>query len=504
MKQISMWTRENVTPLFGLLIAIAVLMTWTSESWAYDEYAAGCDDCHGGFRSSPYTSLSDGSSWGDDLHDVHRNTMLGGDCDACHAGGFAPVSLDSSDGGSGLSAISCVGCHGREEDMGNDSVSAGRGAGLRQHHTNAGETDCVGCHDDAVPANYTPVGEDVLPDYYANPGSNHPAMPIDSCNPTGTENFAATALGLDNDGNGDYDTADSNCLVAVPTYSVGGNVSGLTGTGLQLQNNGTDTLPVAADGPFTFATELEEGNAYAVTVLSQPTGQNCTVTNGTGTIATVDVTNVAVTCVTVPTYSVGGTVSGLTDTGLALQNNGTDTLPIAADGSFTFATELVEGSAYAVTVSSQPTAQDCTVTNGTGTIATVNVTNVVVTCVTVPTYPVGGTVAGLTGTGLQLQNNGTDTLPIAADGPFTFATEIAEGRTYAITVLSYPTGQTCTITNGSGTVEMDAVTDVAVACEEGIPPSGSDIGIPTMSAWALILLSMLLGLMAFLNRRRLF
>jgi len=421
MKQISMWTRENVTPLFGLLIAIAVLMTWTSESWAYDEYAAGCDDCHGGFRSSPYTSLSDGSSWGDDLHDVHRNTMLGGDCDACHAGGFAPVSLDSSDGGSGLSAISCVGCHGREEDMGNDSVSAGRGAGLRQHHTNAGETDCVGCHDDAVPASYTPVGEDVLPDYYANPGSNHPAMPVDSCNPTGTENFAGTAIGLDNDGDGNYDTADSSCVTVAPTYSVGGTVSGLTGTGLQLQNNLADTMSITADGPFTFTTELAEGSAYAVTVSSQPTGQSCSVSNGSGTIATADVTDVTVTCVTVPTYSVGGNVSGLT------------------------------------------------------------------------------------GTGLILLNNGTDPLSVTADGPFTFATEIAEGSTYAITVSVYPTGQTCTITNGSGTVGMAEVTDVAVACEDGIPPSlDSDIGIPTMSAWALIVLSMLLGLMAFLNRRRLF
>ena len=63
MKQLSMWAKANVTPLFGLLITIAVLMTWTSESWAYGDYAAGCDSCHGGFRESPYTSLSDGSIW---------------------------------------------------------------------------------------------------------------------------------------------------------------------------------------------------------------------------------------------------------------------------------------------------------------------------------------------------------------------------------------------------------------------------------------------------------
>ena len=311
MKQLALWAKANEMPLFGLLITIAVLMTWTSESWAYDEYAAGCDDCHGGFRSSPYTSLSDGSNWGNDLHDVHRHTMLGGDCDACHAGGFSPVSLDVSDGGSGLSAISCVGCHGREEDMGNDSESAGRGAGLRQHHTNAGEADCVGCHTDAVPANYTPVGEDVLPDYYANPGTTHPAMPLDSCNASGTENFAGTAIGLDNDGDGNYDSADSDCSV---TFSVGGNVSGLAGSGLLLQNNGGNDLAISTNGSFTFTSELTDGSGYAVTVKTQPStpAQFCIVTNGTGAVPGADVIDVQVTC-TLATSCNQNIISGVTE-----------------------------------------------------------------------------------------------------------------------------------------------------------------------------------------------
>ncbi len=299
------------------------------------------------------------------------------------------------------------------------------------------------------------------------------------------------------------------CVIdVVPTYTVGGNVSGLTGTGLALQNNGADTLSVTADGAFTFATELADGSAYAVTVSSQPTGQNCSVSNGSGTIATADVTNVAVTCVTdvTPTYSVGGNVSGLTGTGLALQNNGADTLSVTADGAFTFTTALADGSAYVVTVSSQPTGQSCSVSNGSGTIATADVSNVAVTCVAVATYSVGGNVSGLTGAGLILRNNSTDPLAVAADGAFTFATELADGSAYVVTVSSQPTGQTCTVSNRSGTVTAD-VTDVAVSCEDGVvvpPPSGSDTAIPTMSAWALFMLSMLLGLMVFLNRRRLF
>jgi hypothetical protein len=96
--------------------------------------------------------------------------------------------------------------------MGNDFGSPGRGAGLRQHHTDAG-LNCGGCHGDADPATYTPVGEEVDPNYYANPGNGHPAMPTEPCNPTPAfvENFAGTTLGLDNDGDGIYDMADGNC-----------------------------------------------------------------------------------------------------------------------------------------------------------------------------------------------------------------------------------------------------------------------------------------------------
>ena len=218
MKLSSLWAETYVKPSFLLIATIAILI-WASDVLAYDDYAGGCDNCHGDFRDSPYISLSDGSDWGDSLHNVHRNDMLGGDCSTCHAAnGFSPVSLESSEGGSGLAAISCVGCHGRDEDNGNATTTgtSQRGAGLRQHHV--GEANCSGCHDDQT--GYTPVGENVLPNYYANPGTGHPAMPTDSCNPSGGENFAGTALGLDNDGDGIYDTSDSDCGVVADTATL--------------------------------------------------------------------------------------------------------------------------------------------------------------------------------------------------------------------------------------------------------------------------------------------
>src|ERR1035438_5510990 len=62
-------------------------------------------------------------------------------------------------------------------------------------------------------------------------------------------------------------------------YTIGGTVTGLTGTGLVLQDNGGDNLTVTAAGAFTFKTSIASGGAYAVTVLAQPSTptQTCTV-----------------------------------------------------------------------------------------------------------------------------------------------------------------------------------------------------------------------------------
>jgi hypothetical protein len=200
-----------------------------SSSLAYDRWsengdATNCRSCHGNFRATSYVSLVDGQLWGN-LHNIHRNTMLSGDCEACHGSSDFPVMISSSLGGQGLTSIGCMGCHGREGDNGaaNPQSPNGRGAGLRQRHQNAGVNDCATCHDDADPANYTPVGEHVLPSYYANPGVDHPNMPTGPCNLDGSENFAGATIGLDNDGDGIYDGDDSDCNggTAVPVLPSG-------------------------------------------------------------------------------------------------------------------------------------------------------------------------------------------------------------------------------------------------------------------------------------------
>jgi len=62
-----------------------------------------------------------------------HNNMVNFGCTTCHQSidTTFPVFTDNSAGHNGLSTTSCVGCHGREEDMGHDVSSQGRGAGLR-------------------------------------------------------------------------------------------------------------------------------------------------------------------------------------------------------------------------------------------------------------------------------------------------------------------------------------------------------------------------------------
>ncbi len=88
------------------------------------------------------------------------------------------------------------------------------------------------------------------------------------------------------------------------TYTIGGTVSGLAGTGLALQNDAGDDLAIGADGTFVFATAITGGSNYSVTVSEQPAApnQSCVVTGASGTVGSADVTNISVTCLTV-TYS---------------------------------------------------------------------------------------------------------------------------------------------------------------------------------------------------------
>ena len=105
----------------------------------------------------------------------------------------------------------------------------------------------------------------------------------------------------------------------------------------------------------------------------------------------------------------------------------------------------------------------CSVASGTGTVSTANVSNIVVTCSN-KAYALGGTVSDLAFSGLSL-TDGTDTVPVSANATgFTMPTPVAFQSHYAVTVSAQPTGATCSVGSGSGTMPAGAVTSVTVTC----------------------------------------
>ncbi len=260
------------------------------------------------------------------------------------------------------------------------------------------------------------------------------------------------------------DVTDVSVSCVDDTYLIGGTVSGVMAAGLVLQNNGGDDLVINGNGQFTFTSALTDGSGYEVSVLSQPSGQACSVTDGSGVVAAADVTDVSVTCVD-NRYFIGGMVSGLTNPGLVLQNNGSDDLNINGNGGFVFPQPLVDGSSYVVTVVAEPSQQNCAVSNASGTVVGADVIDVGVNCMA-NSYRVGVSVSGLTGPGLVLQNNGNDELMVSQNGVSAFAMELQDGESYSISVLSQPddVSNTCELNDlSSGLVTGDDVL-VPVLC----------------------------------------
>jgi hypothetical protein len=80
-----------------------------------------------------------------------------------------------------------------------------------------------------------------------------------------------------------------------PSFTLGGTVSGLAGTGLELDD--LHFLPIMpGNGSFTMLASTQTGQPYEMRITRQPTNpvQICTVTNGSGVMGDANVTNVQV------------------------------------------------------------------------------------------------------------------------------------------------------------------------------------------------------------------
>ncbi|MEK6748847.1 MAG: hypothetical protein AABY83_06530 [Pseudomonadota bacterium] len=259
-------------------------------------------------------------------------------------------------------------------------------------------------------------------------------------------------------------------------HTVGGTVTGLAGEQVTVQNNGRDDLVIARTTSsqsggkigFNFNGLIAKGQGYNVTVYKNPEhiSQECTVTNGQGTMGNEAVNNVSVDCRT-KQYKITGTITGLTSSGLVLMN-GTHQLPIDANATtFTFNEQMDSGQQYNITLDDTKTAptQHCNVGNGTGTVQDANITTVSIICAN-NAYPVSGTINSYVGSGLVLASD-IGAISISTDKKsFNFMSPVVSGAAFKVRVDTQPTlpTQICTVTNGDITGIAGAISNIQVDC----------------------------------------
>ncbi|NGZ86960.1 hypothetical protein [Duganella aceris] len=144
-----------------------------------------------------------------------------------------------------------------------------------------------------------------------------------------------------------------------------GNGVGKSGLVLQNESNG-EKLPITAGTTaFVFTKLVAVDEKFNITIASQPIGAKCEATENSGTANVYTSYRITITCTANP-WTLGGNITGLRGTGLALAN-GSDTVAVLppavanADVSFTFPSKVADGSQFGATVLVQPQGQTCTI-----------------------------------------------------------------------------------------------------------------------------------------------
>jgi hypothetical protein len=175
-------------------------------------------------------------------------------------------------------------------------------------------------------------------------------------------------------------------------------------------------------------------------------------------------------------FAVTGTVNGLVYPGMILTTNGME-IPVnppataGAAVTYAFPNKLEYGEEYNVVIKGQPLHQECGFAStyrdpiNKDTAGRLAKIDVVINC-NIKAFSLSGTVTGLTADGLVLTNGstgGTVTLAKTAT-EFMMPASVLYGQTYGVTVLTQPTGQTCTVANGVGTMGDADVKNITVSC----------------------------------------
>lgn len=121
-----------------------------------------------------------------------------------------------------------------------------------------------------------------------------------------------------------------------PQFTIGGSISNLNGS-LVLQNNATDTLTVSSSSNFVFVTPLTNGQSYTVSILTQPAGQVCSLSNDSGLLDGANATSTHIACLTIPVIQTTNLVlsNALIGTPYPLSDYVSSTSPGDVDGTTT-------------------------------------------------------------------------------------------------------------------------------------------------------------------------
>ena len=230
-----------------------------------------------------------------------------------------------------------------------------------------------------------------------------------------------------------------------------------------------------ANGAVTYNSDpVADGSSYEVTVTA-PAGQSCEVSNGSGTVSGAHVINVDIQC-SDNAFNLGGTTSGLP------AGSGFGSWELFVDGSLVTdgglqngftnynSNPVADGASYEVIV--HPTsAVDCTVSNASGSLSGSDIDNIDISCSEVVAgYDIGGTTSGLP------NSNNFGQWELFIDGKWVNDggikngyynynyNPVADGASYEVK-LSPSSSVTCSISNGSGTVNGTTIDNVDISCQ---------------------------------------
>ena len=245
-------------------------------------------------------SLPDGSSY-----DVQVQTQPGSPQQTCTV-----ANATGTVSGADVSNVD-VSCTTDEFNVGG-AVNGLAGSGLELIEVDSGQTLSIAALDTA----YAFSLEDGSS--YDIQVQTQPGSPQQTCT---VANATGTVSGTD------VTNVDVSCIT--DSFSVGGVVSGLTGSGLELIETDSGQTQSVTAGATSHAFSLADGSSYNVQVNAQPAGQFCTVSNATGSVSGADVTDVDVAC---EDLTIGIDVGQLNLGTITVGQTGSDVLTVSNPG----------------------------------------------------------------------------------------------------------------------------------------------------------------------------